>query len=840
MATILIVDDLATNRKALVALLSREGHRLLEAANGQEGLAAVHAEHPDLVITDVLMPVVNGYEFVRQLRLTAGTDRIPVLFYTAPYGEREARAMACSSGVPYILRKPADADEVLKIVGHVLALHPPVEPPFDLDLPSADTAFTREQLRLLTDQLSEKAEDLRIANARLRALINIGLEFASQRDSDRRLQGLCVSAHDLFGAAYVTAGILGPDDRLIRRVAGSGVDVTPWARIGDSVSGIFETVVDNCRSERGSHPATESSPGRFPPGHPAVQAFLIAPIASPGHVYGWICLAGNDGRDFTEEDEQQVRALAGQVGRVFELEHEVLERRQAESELRRSERLNRNLLQHLPHRILVKDRESVTIFCNANYASDLGLQVDDVIGKHALSFYPRAQAEAHDKDDQEVMLSGVMKSTEEAYDANGLERWVRTVKVPYRDEKRQVIGVLVVFEDITERRELELQCQQAQKMEAIGQLAGGLAHDFNNLLTAILGYCELLSADLDPDDRHRDDITEIHKAGLKAAELTRQLLAFTRKEIIEPTTLDLNAVIADMKPMLVRLIREDVEIRLALQPGLALMTADRGQVEQIVVNLAINARDAMPKGGTLSIATANVELDERYVLTHRSVTPGPYVALTMTDTGRGMTPAVQARLFEPFFTTKGRGEGTGLGLASVHNTIVRSGGSITFSSEPGQGTVFTLYFPKAEATAVVAPAPPADQTPAGTETVLVVEDAAGLRSLTMRLLQRQGYSVLGAANADEAVEVFERNPSIDVLLTDVVMPGASGSELTRQLVERRPTLKVVYMSGYTEDSIVQHGVLTPGIAFLHKPFTASTLGRKIRAVLDQPIVGLAY
>jgi CheY-like chemotaxis protein len=291
--------------------------------------------------------------------------------------------------------------------------------------------------------------------------------------------------------------------------------------------------------------------------------------------------------------------------------------------------------------------------------------------------------------------------------------------------------------------------------------------------------------------------------------------------------------------MLVRLIREDVEIRLALQPGLALMTADRGQVEQIVINLAINARDAMPRGGTLSIATANVELDEHYVQTHRSVTPGPYVALTMTDTGRGMTPAVQARLFEPFFTTKGCGEGTGLGLASVHNTIVRSGGSITFSSEPGKGTVFTLYFPTAEATAVVAPAPPVDRTPAGTETVLVVEDADGLRSLTMRLLQRQGYSVLGAANADEAVEVFERNPSIDVLLTDVVMPGASGSELTRQLVERRPTLKVVYMSGYTEDSIVQHGVLMPGIAFLHKPFTAGTLGRKIRAVLDQPVVGLA-
>ena len=289
-----------------------------------------------------------------------------------------------------------------------------------------------------------------------------------------------------------------------------------------------------------------------------------------------------------------------------------------------------------------------------------------------------------------------------------------------------------------------------------------------------------------------------------------------------------------MRAMLGRLIGEDVKVVLGLRPELAPVKADRGQVEQIVMNLAVNARDAMPTGGTLTIETANVELDEHYAKTHLAVKPGPYVALTVTDTGTGMTPEVQARLFEPFFTTKEVGKGTGLGLATVHGIVTRSGGSVNVYSEVGRGTSFKVYFPRADAAEMVVDAPPPVARPrAGAETVLVVEDAEGLRELARRLLERQGYTVLVAANADEALRLFEQNASIDVLLTDVVMPGASGPELTRQLVERRPALKVIYMSGYTEETIVQHGVLNPGIAFLHKPFTSETLGRKIREVLDR-------
>ena len=387
---------------------------------------------------------------------------------------------------------------------------------------------------------------------------------------------------------------------------------------------------------------------------------------------------------------------------------------------------------------------------------------------------------------------------------DGTVRWLSGAGRIHLGEHGEPVRGVGISLDVTERRTLEEQYQQAQKMEAIGRLAGGVAHDFNNLLTVILGFCELLLADLDPDDPRQADIAEIQKAGESAAGLTRQLLAFSRKEIIEPTLLDLNVVVADMRAMLGRLIREDVKVVLGLGPELAPVKADRGQVEQIVLNLAVNARDAMPKGGTLTIETANVELDEHYAKTHLSVKPGPYVVLTVTDTGTGMTPQVQARLFEPFFTTKELGKGTGLGLATVHGIVTRSGGSVSVYSEVGRGTSFKVYFPRADAAEMVVEAPPPVSRPrAGAETVLVVEDAEGLRALAKRLLERQGYTVLLAANADEALRLFERNASIDVLLTDVVMPGASGPELTRQLVEQRPALKVIYMSGYTEETIVR-------------------------------------
>ncbi len=401
------------------------------------------------------------------------------------------------------------------------------------------------------------------------------------------------------------------------------------------------------------------------------------------------------------------------------------------------------------------------------------------------------------------------------------------------DDQGRPRSILSINNDITERRSLEAQYLQAQKMEAIGHLAGGVAHDFNNLLTVILGFCELL-LDRHADQPHRNDILEIQKAGTRAAVLTRQLLTFSRKQVVKPTRLDMNRLVADLEPMIARLLGEDVRMVLTLPPSLAPIRADRGQVEQVLINLAVNARDAMPGGGTLTIETADVELNDVYASTHAGVTSGTYVSVTVIDTGTGMTPEVQARLFEPFFTTKEVGKGTGLGLATVHGIASRSGGSVNVWSELGRGTSFVVYFPRDDthegADADPSPAPQAGR---GTETILVVEDAEGVRELVTSLLERQGYRILLAANAEEARVLFREHPSIALILTDVVMPGTSGPALIVELIEQRPWLKVVYMSGSSEEAIVNRGMFAPGVTFLHKPFTAEALGRAVREVLDR-------
>jgi PAS domain S-box-containing protein len=1218
---------------------------MLEAADGAEALAVVEAEHPDLVITDVLMPVMDGYEFVRQLRLDKATRRIPVVFYTAHYGEREARAFALSSGVSFVLTKPVEPEEVLKIVGRALAGETETGLPQDTS-PRA-TVFDREHLRLLTDKLSEKTGDLGSANARLRALINIGLELASERDAGRLLQNVCVAARDLFGATYVTLGILDRNDRTLQYVFTDGTDAASWIKIGDALPGILRTVVTERRTLRGDNAGGDPVTLELPSLHPQVHAFLTAPIASPVHVYGWIFLGGNEGRPFTEDDEALVMALAGQVGRIYEngyfyriaqneaeraqryldtaqiillaldvngritqvnryacsllgwtaeellgrdwietclpvrvrnllrktfhdllggdlsiVENPILtrsgeerliewrntvlrddsgetigtfssgtditERNRAVEQLRlqsealnaaanamiitdragliqwsnpafseltgytaaeamgknprdlvksdqhdeafyrtlwdaiqsgqvwRGEMINRRkdrslyteeqtitpvrdgqraithfiavkqdtternrIAEEVRHRVQLSElaaavgvslteadslaaalqlcaealvthvgaafarvwtlnhsehvlelQASAGLYTHLNgshgkvplgqfkigriardrkphltntvigdpevsdqeWAREQGMVAfaghplivgDRVVGvmalfaRHALSDsimsalasvadHIALGIERHRGDEalrtaEERMRFALENADVGIWDMDyktGALRWSKTIEAHYGfspgtfggtfegfidrihpDDRASVleavgkamktgsefsvqnrsiwpdgtvrwlsgVGRVLLGDDgepvravgisldNTERRTLEQQYQQAQKMEAVGRLAGGVAHDFNNLLTVILGYCELLLTDLNPDDPRQADIVEIQKAGARASGLTRQLLAFSRKQIIEPTLLDINQIATDLRPMLGRLIGEDVKVVLGLRSDLAPVKADRGQVEQVVMNLAVNARDAMPKGGTLTIETANVDLDEHYAKMHRDVKPGRYVVLTVTDTGTGMTPEVQARLFEPFFTTKEPGKGTGLGMATVYGIVTRCGGTVGVYSEVGKGTSFKVYFPPADTTAMIEETPAQTvQLHSGTQTVLVVEDEDGLRELAKRLLQRQGYTVLLAADADEALRLFEQNPSIDVLLTDVVMPGASGPDLTKQLVEQHPELRVIYMSGYTEDAIVQHGVLKPGIAFLHKPFTSETLGRKIRDVLDGP------
>jgi two-component system cell cycle sensor histidine kinase/response regulator CckA len=402
------------------------------------------------------------------------------------------------------------------------------------------------------------------------------------------------------------------------------------------------------------------------------------------------------------------------------------------------------------------------------------------------------------------------------------------------DDLRKPVRVLGVSTDISERKSLEAQFRQAQKMEAVGQLAGGVAHDFNNLLTAILGYSNFVIETLEDDDPRRADMREITRAAARASALTTQLLAFSRKQMLQPTVLDLNALVTDMRDMLSRLIGENVDLVTMLVPDLGVVRADAGQLEQVLMNLVVNARDAMPTGGRLSIETANVALDQAF-RPDVEIQPGPYVMLAVSDSGVGMGEATRRQLFEPFFTTKAPGKGTGLGLATVYGIVKQSGGYVWVDSEPDHGATFRVYLPRTEGSATIErPLTKAESVAAGIGTVLVVEDQDPVRFLARRILENAGYTVFDAPGAQQAEAFFAAHGAdVNLLVADVMMPGSSGPALFARLSSQYPALKVLYVSGYTDEMIVHHGELDPGVQFLQKPFTADALKRKVREVLGR-------
>ena len=392
---------------------------------------------------------------------------------------------------------------------------------------------------------------------------------------------------------------------------------------------------------------------------------------------------------------------------------------------------------------------------------------------------------------------------------------------------------LAVIMDVTGRRELEEQLRQAQKMEAVGMLAGGVAHDFNNLLTIINGYSQLLLNNLPKNDPNRHSAEQIMKAGDRAAGLTNQLLAFSRRQVLQPKVLDLNNLVHGLSAMLRRLIGEDIDLRLALREEVGRVSADPGQIEQVLMNLVVNARDAMPHGGSLTIETANVTLDEHYAGRHISVKPGPYVLLAVSDTGSGMDEETKTRLFEPFFTTKGPGKGTGLGLSTVFGIVKQSGGSVEVYSEKGSGSSVKVYLPRIDQKAPVEREGRRKTPPKGNETILLVEDDEMVRTLVRETLEREGYKVIDSADPVEAQRIAENyRGKMQLLITDVVMPKLSGKELAKALMSHRPEMRVLYMSGYTDSAIVNSGILQQEVAFLQKPFTPAGLSAKVREVIE--------
>src|SRR3989454_2198412 len=525
---------------------------------------------------------------------------------------------------------------------------------------------------------------------------------------------------------------------------------------------------------------------------------------------------------------------AHNFGRLWVAVKAVLEGAQEGGALRESEDRFHAFMDNSPAVAFMKDEDGRFVYVNQLFERFFKLTRLQWLGKTDFDLWPEETARQLRDNDRAILAEDRPAEIFETLPGpDGILRTWLVFKFPVKDHAgRRFLGAMAV--DITERRQLEQQLRQALKMEAVGELGGGVAHDLHKLVTIITGYSDMVLSRIGPEDPMRRDIEQIKKAGDRAHSLTRQLLAFSRRQMLQPKVLDLNAVVSNLEPMLHRLIGENIELAIVLKPGLGQVKADPGQLEQVIMNLTINARDAMPHGGKLLFETDNATLDEVYARQHIPTQPGSYVRLAVSDTGCGMDEATQSRIFEPFFTTKEQGKGTGLGLSTVYGIVKQSGGYIWVYSEPGQGTTVKIYLPRVAAPAdSVLPVTHWSKLPPGTETLLLVEDEPEVRWLVRELLQHLGYTILEARHGIEAQVLSIQHPGpIHLLITDVVMPQMSGREIAEQLTSEHPETKVLYMSGYTDDAVVRHGVLAAHMAFLQKPFSPEALARKVREVLD--------
>ncbi len=532
------------------------------------------------------------------------------------------------------------------------------------------------------------------------------------------------------------------------------------------------------------------------------------------------------------ELESRVQQRTAELSQANEaLRVEIAEHERAEAMLR----LQSAALNAAADAIVVTGRDGTIAWVNPAFTALTGYSADESTGKNQRELLKSgAQDQVFYKNLWDTILAGnVWRGETTNRRKDGTVYTEAMTITPVKDARGEVTHFVAIKRDLTDAKRLEAQFLQAQKMESVGRLAGGVAHDFNNLITVILGFSELIDARLAPGQPIRADVAEIRRAGERAAGLTRQLLAFSRRQVLQPTSLDLNEVVTRVTPMLSRLVGEDVTLRTTLQPGTFYVMADAGQIEQVIMNLAVNARDAMPNGGSLTIDTANVDLDDTFVRHHAGAQPGPHVMIAVSDTGTGMDAATQQRIFEPFFTTKGKNKGTGLGLSTVYGIVKQSGGCIWVDSEVGRGSTFGIYLPVTMKTVARAAALSAIAQLRGTETVLLAEDERAVRMFTKEILERNGYRVLDAEDSVKALSLARvHDGPIDLLLSDVILPNGSGADLFTDLARDRHDLRVLYMSGYTDDVILDHGVLQTSAPFLQKPFTSDALLQKVRAALD--------
>jgi len=838
MARILIVEDDPHSRDYLRTLLTASHHNVSEAGDGLEALKSAQAEHPDLIITDILMPTMDGFEFVRQLRKDRELAATRVIFCSATYLQRETDALAKSCGVTRTLIKPVEPNDVNRAVNEVLN-EPMVQEPF------LEEEFHRQHTGLVSDMAMRKSTELQIANNRLSALITVGNQLASESDAKQLLEKFCKGARYVLAARYAAVALRKGDENKIELAATSGLpadvaSLDPFTSLAQLAAKQLQPIKKAIRIDDSSVLSLFAATPSLSP----VKSCLATAIASGNKLYGFLLAVGKVGQqDFNEEDEQVAGTLASQVAvayenvlRVDRLRMEIGERKRAQEALLRSEARNRELIEHATYGIYRSTAEGRFLEANEALVRILGYR--SVAEVFALNLsgdvyrYPAERAQLVEECKKEGQVHGVEV------------HWLKKDKTPIlvRLSARNVQGrpgepecFEVFAENVTELRALEKSNRQLQKFEAIGQLAGGIAHDFNNVIGAILGWSELGQPEVPPDSRVHKYLKKIQNQAERAAALTRQLLAFARRQILEPRSMSLNQSIVETMALLKAIIGEHIEIKLALASDLEMIHADPAQIEQVLLNLCVNARDAMPAGGELVIETKNVLFDEEYCRRQPYARPGAFVLLGVSDTGHGMDNATLERIFEPFFTTKELGKGTGLGLSTVYGVVKQHGGFIHVYSEPDRGSTFRVHFPRT--LSEIIPSERKTQTEpgrGGTETILVAEDQEANLEIAKEILGKLGYTVLCAADGEAAVRLFESNSErIALVLLDILMPKLSGPDAFGKMRDRKPELPVLFTTGYSTELTRLELLTRQGAEILQKPYGLTVLGQRVREILDR-------
>jgi len=819
---LLIVDDDAVQLKLARLQFVQRGYAVTTATSAGQALEAARASRPDVVLSDVFMPETDGFQLCLALRREAALASVPVVLVSSVYGSAADRTLAADVGAHALVQRTPDLGEAADAVAAALAAPPPGPP----DTPTSELELAHA--RLVIQQLERQAAAMSglvqrsaFQAAQISLLSGVADALTNRGDVDGALRDVLAATLD---AAGISKGALFLIDDAGRLVVRQAIGFTNGQFGG--LAGFFGHMDEFARIVRAGASVSVPSGSISREAADAVMAAAdvvsaqIVPLSSRGRPVGAMVIAASQTDVTTEDSVSFARAMGNQLVQSLALSASI-------ESLGASEERYRTLVEHANDAIAVLTTDGVVREGNRRLAALLGVAISELPGTRLPAFVTTdvRAPRAHEAPEQAVRVVEV----------DGHDGRVRQVEVsiaPFEVSGEAL--VIAIARDVTEHRQLSEQLRQSQKLEAIGQLAGGVAHDFNNMLTSILGFADLAAGTLPAGHIAREYLAELRGSGERATGLTRQLLAFGRKQIVRPRVIDVGRQLREFEPMLRRLIRADVDLQIAAPARALPVSIDPLQVEQIVLNLAINAVDAMPRGGTLRMVTSRRTLFEGAVRMPR-VAPGPYVELLVSDTGLGMDEATRQRIFEPFFTTKEAGKGTGLGLATVYGIVTQLGGGIGVDSMPGQGTTFTVLLPvieEADADEVAEQARPRE-LPRGTETILVVEDDDAVRSLARLSLERAGYMVLLAPDPVEGERVARQYPGpVHLLVSDVIMPRAGGGPLVDRLRPERPSLRVLYISGYTDATAGFGAHIGPDTPFLAKPFTPEELAIKVRDVLD--------